>query len=31
MATTNTVNENVTVKFVVTEKGNPPAKLADAT
>ena len=25
MATTNTVNKNVTVKFVVNEKGNPPA------
>jgi hypothetical protein len=30
MATTNTVNANVTVKFVVNEKGNPPGKLADA-
>jgi hypothetical protein len=30
MATTNTVNTNVTVKFVVNEKGNPPGKLADA-
>jgi hypothetical protein len=30
MATTNTVNETVTVKFVVNEKGNPPGKLADA-
>ena len=30
MATTNTVNANVTVKFVVDEKGNPPGKLADA-
>jgi hypothetical protein len=26
MATTHTVNENVTVKFVVNEKGNPPEK-----
>ncbi len=30
MARTNTVNANVTVKFVVNEKGNPPGKLADA-
>ena len=30
MATTNTVNANVTVKFIVNEKGNPPGKLADA-
>src|SRR2546425_8644911 len=30
MATTNTVNANVTVKFVINEKGNPPGKLADA-
>ena len=30
MATTNTVNANVTVKFVVNEKRNPPGKLADA-
>src|SRR5512134_2005110 len=30
MATTNTVNANVTVKFVVNEKGNPPGELADA-
>lgn len=30
MATTNTVNANVTFKFVVNEKGNPPGKLADA-
>ena len=30
MATTDTVNANVTVKFVVHEKGNPPGKLADA-
>src|SRR5439155_22701038 len=30
MATTNTVNENVTVKFVINEKGNPPGKFADA-
>ena len=30
MAPTNTVNGNVTVKFVVNEKGNPPGKLADA-
>ena len=30
MATPNTVNANVTVKFVVNEKGNPPGKLADA-
>jgi hypothetical protein len=30
MATTDTVNANVTVKFVVNEKGNPPGKLADA-
>ena len=30
MATTNTVNANVTVKFVVNEKGNPTGKLADA-
>ena len=30
MATTNTVNANVTVKFVVNEKGNPLGKLADA-
>jgi hypothetical protein len=30
MATTNTVNANVTVKFVVNERGNPPGKLADA-
>jgi hypothetical protein len=30
MAATNPVNANVTVKFVVNEKGNPPGKLADA-
>jgi sporulation protein YlmC with PRC-barrel domain len=30
MATTNTVNANVTVKVVINEKGNPPGKLADA-
>ena len=30
MATTNTVNKHATVKFVVNEQGNPPAKLADA-
>jgi hypothetical protein len=30
MATTNTVNADATVKFVVNEKGNPPGKLADA-
>ena len=30
MATTNTVNANVTVKCVINEKGNPPGKLADA-
>ena len=30
MATTNTLNANVTVKFVINEKGNPPGKLADA-
>jgi hypothetical protein len=30
MPTTNTVNANVTVKFVINEKGNPPGKLADA-
>jgi len=30
MATTNIVNANVTVKFVVNEKGNPSGKLADA-
>ncbi len=30
MATTNTVNANVTVKFVINKKGNPPGKLADA-
>ena len=30
MATTDTVNANVTVKFVVNEKGNPPGKLSDA-
>ena len=30
MATTNTVNAKVTVKFVVNEKGNPSGKLADA-
>lgn len=30
MATTNTVDANVTVKIVVNEKGNPPGKLADA-
>ena len=30
MTTTNTTYENVTVKFVVNEKGNPPGKLADA-
>ena len=30
MAMTNTVNANVTVKFVVNEKGNPSGKLADA-
>jgi hypothetical protein len=30
MATTNTVNANVTVKFIVNEKGNVPGKLADA-
>jgi hypothetical protein len=30
MATTNTVNATVTVKFVINEKGNPPGKLADA-
>jgi hypothetical protein len=30
MATNNTVNANVTVRFVVNEKGNPPGKLADA-
>ena len=30
MATTNTTYENLTVKFVVNEKGNPPGKLADA-
>ena len=30
MATTNNVNANVTVKFVVNEKGNPSGKLADA-
>ena len=29
MATTNTVNETVIVKFVINEKGNPPGKLAD--
>ena len=30
MVTTNTTYKNVTVKFVVNEKGNPPGKLADA-
>jgi len=30
MATTNTAYANVTVKFVINEKGNPPGKLADA-
>jgi hypothetical protein len=30
MATTNTVNANVTVKIVVNDKANPPGKLADA-
>jgi hypothetical protein len=30
MAATNPVNANVTVKFVVNEKGNSPGKLADA-
>jgi hypothetical protein len=30
MATTNTANAHVTVKFVINEKGNPPGKLADA-
>jgi hypothetical protein len=30
MATTNTVDANVTVKIVVNDKGNPPGKLADA-
>ena len=30
MATTSSVNANVTVKFVVNEKGNPLGKLADA-
>ena len=30
MAMTDNVNANVTVKFVVNEKGNPPGKLADA-
>jgi hypothetical protein len=30
MATTNTDHANVTVKFVVNEKVNPPGKLADA-
>ena len=30
MATIDTVNANVTVKFVVNEKVNPPGKLADA-
>jgi hypothetical protein len=30
MATTDSVNANVSVKFVVNEKGNPPGKLADA-
>ena len=30
MATTDTANANVTIKFVVNEKGTPPGKLADA-
>jgi hypothetical protein len=30
MATTNNANANVTVKFVVNERGNPLGKLADA-
>jgi hypothetical protein len=30
MATTNTVNAKVTVRFVVNETSNPPGKLADA-